>query len=545
MSVLRRVLLATSPGALWLACAFSGCTWSLAHADESCRPQETEVRRRPGEDERRDVEVPCDPTRLPTPDADRLPEPASAADRWRTVEALGYANNPLDPYSGNNFLKGDRPSFGADGFVSLGAVSGSLLEFRRPPSVTPADAPSQVFMSESASFDAVLYRGDTVFRPPDWQVRFSPVFNYSRTQTDGGGSGHPTFSTQALFLEKHLRDVSTHYDFDSVRVGIQPITSDPRGFLLLDQPAGVRLFGTRSSNRYQYSLGWFRPLAKNAARLNDIGTSPPDDNLLAANLYVQDFVAQGFTLGLALIHDRNRVSDKLANITYVGVNGDGHVGRMNFTGAAYYAYGKAPSAALSDDTRARSYFAASELSVDFDWVRTRLSALYASGDSNLHDGKAAGFAGLNSTPIFAGADSSFFLHQRLPLTASFDLKQRDRLFTDLRGTDGSADASFVGPGLGLLGVGLDFDLSQTLRLSLDANHVGFDETAALSALMARTELPRDVGWDLSVNLFYRPFATQNVIVRFAGAMLEPSDGYRALYGTARPYSLFMNLILAY
>ena len=30
---------------------------------------------------------------------------------------------------------------------------------------------------------------------------------------------------QELFVDKHLRDVSPRYDFDSIRVGIQPITA--------------------------------------------------------------------------------------------------------------------------------------------------------------------------------------------------------------------------------------------------------------------------------------------------------------------------------
>ncbi len=48
-----------------------------------------------------------------------------------------------------------------------------------------------------------------------------------------------------------------------------------------------------------------------------------------------------------------------------------------------------------------------------------------------------------------------------------------------------------------------------------------------------------------MNAFYRPFATQNVILRLSGAMLQPAAGYRALYGDGRQTSAFFNLILAY
>ena len=46
----------------------------------------------------------------------------------------------------------------------------------------------------------------------------------------------------------------TAIDFDSLRIGIQPFSSDFRGFLFQDNQLGVRLFGTRDNNRWQYNL---------------------------------------------------------------------------------------------------------------------------------------------------------------------------------------------------------------------------------------------------------------------------------------------------
>ena len=403
----------------------------------------------------------------------------------------------------------------------------------------------QEFLSQSLSIDAIYYRGDTVFRPPDMQVRFTPLVNYSRTQSDGSGLARTTFSAQALFYERHLRDVSDRYDFDSFRVGIQTVTSDPRGFLLLDQPVGARLFGTRAGNTWQYSLGWFRPLAKNSARQNDLGARLPDEDLLVASLYRQDFLRPGLTAGVSIIHDRNREGSADSRITYFGVNADGHAGRLNVAAAGYQARGSATPSDLSTDTRVRAWLAAAELSFDFDWVRARLSMLHASGDGDLHDGEARGFAGLNATPLFAGADASLFLHQRLPLSGAVDLKQRDRLFPDLRVPGGQSAPSFVGPGLDLVGLGADFDLTPSLRVSVDANRVLFSEVAALRQITGRAGLGRDVGFDFSVDTFYRPFDSQNLILRLTAAMLDPSAGYRALYGSERPLSVFLSLLLAY
>ncbi len=46
---------------------------------------------------------------------------------------------------------------------------------------------------------------------------------------------------QAAFIDKHLRNVSDNYDFDSFRIGIQPFSSDFRGFLFQDNQLGAAL----------------------------------------------------------------------------------------------------------------------------------------------------------------------------------------------------------------------------------------------------------------------------------------------------------------
>ena len=99
---------------------------------------------------------------------------------------------------------------------------------------------------------------------------------------------------QALFVDKHLRNVSDRYDFDSVRVGIQPFSSDFRGFLFQDSQFGVRLFGNRDNNRFQYNLAWFQRLEKDTnSGLNDVTQDLRDDHIFAANVYWQDFPSDG------------------------------------------------------------------------------------------------------------------------------------------------------------------------------------------------------------------------------------------------------------
>ena len=49
-----------------------------------------------------------------------------------------------------------------------------------------------------------------------------------------------------------IRD--SRYDFHSIRIGIQPFQSDFRGFLFNDSQLGIRLFGNRHNNRFQYNV---------------------------------------------------------------------------------------------------------------------------------------------------------------------------------------------------------------------------------------------------------------------------------------------------
>jgi hypothetical protein len=525
-------------------------------ADASvCPPPATPeaARRRPGQP---DVEPPptappaCDPTRLAPPSADQLPAP-QATNRWRIIDQLGHPANLANPYETNNVVKGDRPVFGGDWFFAGTATVNSLLESRRlssgaPAGGDPSTARQQFFDSQTASIDTVLYKGDTVFRPPDYQLRFTPVLNYSSTRTGGVSSSKATFGAQALFVETHLRDVSAHYDFDSLRAGIQPLTSDFRGFVLADQPLAFRLFGTRANGIYQYNIAWFRRLPKNTARQNEFGAGIPANDVLLTNLYVQDLGRPGLTSEFLFMYDRSRVGDSY-DVGYLGYSVDGHVGWLNLTSSLYGLLGRESGSTLgTTSSKVRAAFAAVELSRDFDWMRVRMSALYASGDATPGNRVASGFDGISQSALFAGSDASFFIHQRLPLVLDgIDLKQRDSLFPDLRSPADSGKSNFENPGLRLLGLGFDADVAPLLRLSFDVNHLWFDKTGTLAAALGRPIAGRDIGFDVSVDAFYRPLNSQNLIIRLTAARLFAAQGARALLGTRAPMSAFLNLVLTY
>jgi hypothetical protein len=539
---------------------------------------DSQPRRRPGVEPPTAAEpVVCNPGRMPAPPDEPLPTPSAVPDRWRLVEQLGRPVTLGNPYAASNPLKGDRPTFGGDGFTNLSVTSNTLLEPRLIPSMSPLQSGTmpgatrtltrdETFLSQTVSFDAAVYRGDTVFRPPDWQWRFNPAINYSSTRAGGADAGGGVFAIQGLSFEKHLRDVSSRYDFDSVRVGIQPFTSDFRGFLLSDQPLAMRLFGTRDDNIFQYNLAIISRVPKDRVRLNDVGRGIPNNQIALGNLYWQDFPVSGVTSEFILALNRNRAAgprqlfaaDGAAagpavkaphdyDVAYLGYGLDGHFGRLNATAMVYGLGGREQRGTFVDEsTQVRSLFAADELSMDFDWRRVRLSMLHASGDGNPFDRRAQGFDTLTSSAIFAGSDSSFFFHQRLALAGGiFDLKSRDGLLPSLRAAGNSGDSNFSNPGLDLLGLGLDLTLTPQLTVSLDANQLWFDKTGVLDALLNQPAIPRRLGAEATVDAIWRPFATQNVIFRLSGSQMVRGPGFRAVYGGSNPFSVFALLILNY
>jgi hypothetical protein len=545
------------------------------HPNSGC-PQDTQLqRRRPGEpDPERLKSAPCDVHRLRLPATDQLVGPVPY-DRWKVIEAAGVRARYIDPYGGNNPLKGDRPVVG-DGYVNLTVTSNTMVETRRVPSAASAASAllsggDQLFTSQSATVDAVTYKGDTTFKPPDLQVRFTPVFNFINTSTASGQASvsTSTVGAQALFLEAHLHDTSAHYDFDSIRIGVQGMISDFRGFVLSDQPVGVRLFGTRNNDVYQYSLGWFRTLPKNASRQNEIGKGLAPNDIVMGNLVVQDLGASGLNSEFTLIYDRNRSlatgiqapesSGELAaasfvddvrhdfDVGYLGYSVDGHLGKLNLTASVYEALGREKETVFgAQDSGVQASFAAVELSRDFDWVRLRGSALYASGDAHPFSNSSHGFDGISESALFAGADSSYFLHQQLKLIQDqLDLKERDSLYPDLRGAAQSGEPNYKNPGMRLVGLGTDLDLAPQLRVSVDVNHIWLDQPQTLDAVLGVADISHDIGTELALDVIWRPLTSQNIIVRLSGAQLLAAQGGHQLAGGSNPFSAFANVILTY
>lgn len=543
---------------------------------------------------------PIDPTKVEPPAPYHVRESISVPDRWRIMESLGFKFPWYDPYN-PNVWKGDKPftplaKWGSDWFVALSAISDTLVESRRLP--TPVGAQSsdraaandvfgrnrQNVLVQTIILSGALVKGNTTFKPPDYEFRIVPAIqiNHARIQEVRGVRIEPRagrnrtdthIGLQELFGDVHIRNVSDRYDFDSLRVGIQPFISDFRGFVFQDVPFGVRWFGIRDNNQWQYNIGAFRRLEKDTnSGLNDIGQRLRRDDVFVANVYRQDFPVFGHTTQATLIYNRNRESSadyydrngflvrpavlgdarpRNYDVGYIGISGDGHFDRWNLTTSVYAALGTDQRHPLAQrKQKIRAGFAAAELSRDFSWIRLRANALVASGDNNPFDGKATGFDAIFENPQFAGADSSFFIRQAVPLIGGggVTLSSRNGILPSLRSSKEQGQSNFVNPGLRLIGVGADVDVTPQLRLTTNLSKLDFMDTTVLSVLRNQNITSKDLGVDLSVGVQYRPFMSQNVVLTTSAAALLPGKALKQLYDENKrgpQYSVLLNLVLTY
>ncbi len=567
-------------------------------------------RKRPGYQQRLPEKVTQDnigAVRPPPPEAfptEEFPIP----DRWRLIQSLGLVKERwFDPYNQNTY-KGDRPINrakvpwlpikGDDWFFIASGVSDTVVEARTfpiPVGVQTTERPgnldifgkdgSEVY-SQTFILGAALIKGLTAFKPPDIEYRVALALNVNYVNVpekrvlfvQPSKPSHRLdhfLGLQELFVDYHVRNTSDRYDFESIRVGIQPFQSDFRGFLFNDQQLGIRYFGSRDNNRWQYNLGAFWRLEKDTnSGLNSVVQRPRNDWVFIANLYRQDLPIPGLTSQITAVYNINREKNRVEiddngfpvrpallgnlrgrnyDVVYLGYNADGRIGRVNLTASIYGALGTdGQNFFTGQKGKIRAGFAAAEASYDLDWMRFRLSGLYATGDRDPFDKKETGFDAIFENPIFAGADTSYWIRQTIPFAGggrAISINGRNGILNSLRSSKEQGQSNFNNPGTILLGAGADFDLTPTMRLSANANYLWFENTSNLRVLRSEGSIPKDIGCDLSAAAIWRPKATQNIVFRLSAATLLPGKGFKDLF-TNRPrdkqyYSLLANVIFTY
>lgn len=514
---------------------------------------------------------------LPMPDWDRYGiggDYPYVAGRW------------YDPYN-TNVLKGDRPIIGKRTFFTFLGVSDTLFEARNLP--TPAGVStnrqgSEAFFGRGGQYFPVtvlrtsfdLFHGDTAYRPVDWRIRVQPAFSLNFINTAEYGavnfdvrrrsnrlSAH--VGLQEAFGEVKVADLSSNYDFVSVRAGIQEFSSDFRGFIAVLEAPGVRAFGTLANSRIEYNAAFFDLLEKETnSAFNE--WKRRNQQVWIANVYVQDFLTPGYTTSFSFHanqdhgdthYDHNGflvrpapigvIAENEVEAYYLGWSGNGHIGRLNVSHAFYQAFGTEafnPLSAQPVDISAQ--MAATELSIDKDWLRIKGSFFYASGDDDPNDDEARGFDAIVDIPVFAGGPFSLWNRQglRLPQTGT-GLVSPLSLLPSLRTNKDEGQANFVNPGIFLVHGGLDVELTPKLRGFANVSYLRFIDTAPLEFLLFQGDVKSSIGIDYGGGFQYRPPLSDNIVLVGGIAALKLGQGMKDIYSRSHLFSAFVNARLVF
>lgn len=478
----------------------------------------------------------------------------------------------LDPYH-QNVLKGDYPILGQHNFLNLTVTENLLFEARQVPTPnTPFEStpdpnskeffgdPDQFFLNNNAVISADWVHGDGAFKPADWRFKITQFFNLNHLVVDEFGVVNPDvrkgtartrfdYAIEEWFVESKIADLSPDYDFLSVRAGSQPFVSDFRGFLFADTNRMVRLFGNRLANRDQFNVIWVDQTEKDTnSFLNTFDDR--HQNTVILNYYRQDFIWPGYTAQLSYHYNHDQASTKFdqndflvrpdpagvfapheVNAHYLGWSGDGHINRFNISHSFYWALGKDelnPIAGAPQHINAQMF--ALELSYDRDWIRFRSSYFFASGDSDVSFGnrQATGFDTIFDNPNFAGGQFSYWNRQQIKLFG-VNLVQRLSLVPDLRSSKLQGQSNFVNPGLQLLNLGVDADVTPRLKIIANGNLLWFNQTEVLKTFTFQSNIEPFIGADLSMGAEYRPLLNNNVIFVGGVSCLIPGSGFRDIY----------------
>jgi hypothetical protein len=356
-------------------------------------------------------------------------------------------------------------------------------------------------------------------------------------------------SLEEAFAEVKLKDVNENFDFVSVRAGVQPFVSDFRGFIFSDNNLGARVFGAFANNRYQYNAIYFSMLEKDAnSGLNRFDTR--HQNVYIANFFRQDFIRKGYTIQASLHYNDDRAGIKydrngflvrpaligdvrphLIKVGYLGISGDGHLGRLNLSHSYYYAFGRDSRNPIAGrSVRVKSNMAAVEASVDHDYLRFKGSFFWAQGDENPTDAKATGFDAIFDDPNFVGGQFSFWNRNGIRLTQTgVGLVQPNSILPSLRSSKTQGQANFVNPGIFIYNAGVDVDLTQRVKAVFNVNYLRFHRTEPLEYLLFQNRIRHDIGFDYSLGVAYRPFLINNVTVTFGASTLQTGRGFRDIF----------------
>lgn len=448
-------------------------------------------------------------------------------DRWRVGFPLWdryYYGNIFDPYH-QNILKGDYPICGNDIFFAFTGVSDSFFERRNVP-VKAGDQVQRLFQQTFfTTFD--VFKGDNSLHPSEWFYRVTPAFRSVSLDPNGTDTD---IALQEAFADYQLAIVSDYYDTIDIRVGRQGFVFDFRGFLFADVNDAVRLFGTADSNLWQWNLFAFETVKKD--KVSQFNTFDERQQTIAgANLFRQDFVFQGFNVMGGVLWDQDRIANHV-DAYYFELAGDGHIGRFLVDFAFIQALGHDNFNPIAKrGVTIDAQFAALEVAYQMDWFFPKVSALYASGDSNPKNGRATGFDAVFDNPNFAGDGFSFFNRENVA-PGGVTLSNAFSFLPNLR-TKANDPVNFVNPGLFLLNTGFAANLTTRLQYQANLNYYHLMDSEPVELKAKKAKVGGDIGTEINMGLVYKPLIVDNLVIQFGASALRPGDTIKDLNGGDR------------
>ncbi len=426
------------------------------------------------------------------------------------------------------------------------------------------------------SFD--LFHGDAAFKPVDWRVKLTPVFDITYLDVqelavvnpnvnDGTTRFRDWWALQEWFAEAKIADTSPDFDFTSLRVGSQPFLSDFRGFIFEDTNRAVRLFGTNNANRGQFNVYYqYWQEKETNSELNTFIDRPKQT--LIINGYLQDFIFPGYTAQLNFIYDRDKgdlefdrndflvrpdpagvAAIHSVNSYYLGWTGDGHINRWNIDHAFYWVLGEDtlnPSPATSRAS-ALKWRRSSYRTTAIGPASARRSFLpRAITNLSITTPRASTLSSTIRTLPAADQLLGSAANQAPRRQPCARLQPRPRLTQQQNPRSAQLRESRLVPGQFRCRFRRHpqaaFDQQCELPLVLPA--------ASLEAFLFQPDIDRFIGTDLSLGFEYRPHLNNNIIVVGGIQGLVPGEGFRDIYNpivgqVPALFAGFMNLQLRY
>jgi hypothetical protein len=448
--------------------------------------------------------------------------------------------------SGRGSLRTGLPVLG--GNVRL-ALSGALAlrgEARSVPvasgtSTAEPDSPGyfggggELFALPDAAFAARLFQAGGADGPRPWAIKASAVYaaSYLRAEEHGAVGIDPRLGTtrerQRLALSEAYGEVELfrigESGFVSLRAGLQPYLSDPRGFVFADTNLGARLFGQAWNGRLRFNLAYLDLLEKDTYT-GQLTFRDRQQRVMAAEASIADVFVPGYTISLSLLRNEDRASaaphyDRTGllvrpalvgtarphnlDVNYFGLTGQGRWGPLDVSHATYAAFGSDkhnPIAGRHKEVVASFY--AAEASLPRGRARYRLGGLISSGEDEVTDKRAAGFDAIVDGGDFAGGPFSYWSRTPLSLPGTAVLlKGPASVMPNVRSSRLEGQANFVNPGLILVNTGVDVRLTPRITGVLNGSYLWFHNTDSLEEVLFQDSIDTSIGLDLGVGAVYR------------------------------------------